>query len=588
MPDSIPSQPSQQRPASASRQSSYNHQTSSSSRPLEPVTRGRSPFLSMTPSSGPHSNPSSRPNSRPTSRSRPSSRAGSRPGSRPVSWLVQTNTEYANMFETYGGDHSHQDGHQYHETDASMTEKGAYQQQPPRSRPASVLEKYPAFTGKAESVKSVTSDAVVPTGNFVYQPREETEEEAAKRTVGPWKAAFLLGKAFVGTGVLFLPKAFLHGGVVFSCLMLAFVATVCCIAFLMLVQVRLVIRESFGDIGLVLYGKWMRWAILVAVAISQIGFCCAYLIFVAENIDAIVQTFTKCTFHGIESKYYILLPLVVLLPLVLIRRMAILSFPSMLSNLFIVLSIVYLWYFTINNIAHEGLGPNISLFNRDDFALFIGTAVFSYEGIGLVIPITESMAEPEKFPRVLAMTIAVVTLFFMSVGALGYLAFGSNTQTIVILNLPVTSAWTITIQILYSLAIILSVPLMLSPACKIIEHGIFGDRSGGQSMKIKMSKNVLRSLLITACAFISFGVGAASLDKFVSFVGSVACVPLCFIFPAMFHYKVCAKTMRAKIADLTLGAFGLLAMVFTLYITIKSWVSQATPDAELDRCSVFQ
>ncbi|KAF9974731.1 neutral amino acid transporter [Actinomortierella ambigua] len=556
---------SQQRPMSASRQSSYNHQTSSSPRPLEPVTRGRSPF-----------NSSSRPNSRPTSRSRP----GSRPGSRPVSWLVQTNTEYANMFETYGGDHTH--GENYQEGDASLTEKGA---QAPRSRPASVLEKYPEYSGHKSS--SVASDAIEVTEDFVYKPREETEEEKAKRTVGPWKAAFLLGKAFVGTGVLFLPKAFLHGGLAFSCFMLAFVAIVCCISFLMLVQVRLVIRESFGDMGLVLYGKWMRWAILFAVAISQIGFCCAYLIFVSQNIDAIVQTFTRCTFTGIESKYYILLTLVVLLPLVLIRRMSILSFPSMVSNIFIVLSIVYLWYYTINNMVDHGVGPNLSMFNSDDFALFIGTAVFSYEGIGLVIPITESMAEPEKFPKVLAMTIAVVTLFFMSVGALGYLAFGSNTQTIVILNLPVTSGWTITIQILYSLAIILSVPLMLSPASKILENGIFGDRSGGQSTKIKMLKNLTRTLLIIACAFVSFGVGAKSLDKFVSFVGSAFCVPLCFIFPAMFHYKVCAKNLATKIADIALGLFGFLAMIFTIYITIRSWVVQATPDADLDRCAVF-
>ncbi|KAG0259943.1 neutral amino acid transporter [Actinomortierella ambigua] len=568
------SQPSQQRPVSASRQSSFNHQ--SSTRPLEPVTRGRSPFLNMTSSSGGNSNPSSRPNSRPTSRSRP----GSRPGSRPVSWLVQTNTEYANMFETYGGDHSHEEHR--HEGDASMTEKGA---QAPRSRPASILEKYPTFTGKAESMHS---DAIEVSEDYTYRPREETEEEIAKRTVGPWKAAFLLGKAFVGTGVLFLPKAFLHGGLAFSCFMLAFVAVICTVSFLMLVKVRLVIRESFGDMGLVLYGKWMRLAILVAVAISQIGFCCAYLIFVSQNIDAIVQTFTRCTFTAIEPRFYILLPLIVLIPLVLIRRMSILSFPSMVSNVFIVLSIVYLWYYTIDSVVENGVGPNLSMFNGEEFAMFIGTAVFSYEGIGLVIPITESMAEPEKFPKVLAMTIAVVTLFFMSVGALGYLAFGSNTQTIVILNLPVTSGWTIAIQILYSLAIILSVPLMLSPASKILEQGIFGDRSGGQSNKIKMLKNLVRTLLIIVCALVSFGVGAKSLDKFVSFVGAAFCVPLCFIFPAMFHYKVCAKNIMTKIFDVILGLFGLVAMIFTVYITIRSWVVESTPDADLDRCAVFQ
>ncbi|KAI7823539.1 transmembrane amino acid transporter protein-domain-containing protein [Gamsiella multidivaricata] len=406
-------------------------------------------------------------------------------------------------------------------------------------------------------------------------------------TVTPLKASLLLGKAFVGTGVLFLPKAFMNGGILFSCLTLAFVAIICCIAFLMLVKVRLVVRESFQDIGLVLFGKYMRFAVLLSVALSQVGFCCAYLIFVSQNIDAVVQTFTKCTFHGIEQKYYILITLVILIPLVLIRRMSILSLPSMLANLFIIFGIVYLWYFSIHNLAENGVGPNITLFNRDDFALFIGTAVFSFEGIGLVIPITESMAEPEKFPRVLAITISVVAMIFMSVGALCYSSFGSNVQTIVVLNLPIKDGWTITVEILYSLAIILSVPLMLSPASKILEHGIFGAKSGALSTKVKMQKNVLRIALICVCALVSFGVGGPNLDKFVSFVGSVACMPLCFIFPAMFHYKACAKTLKAKIGDWIMGVVGIIAMVFTLYITIRSWVVVSAPDAAIDRCAAF-
>lgn len=204
-----------------------------------------------------------------------------------------------------------------------------------------------------------------------------------------------------------------------------------------------------------------------------------------------------------------------------------------------------------------------------------------------VIPITESMAEPEKFPRVLAMTITVVALIFMSVGALCYSAFGSNVQTIVILNLPIQDGWTVTVELLYSLAMILSIPLMLSPASKILEHGLFGTKSGGEIFKVKMQKNVLRTVLICVCAVISFVVGGPNLDKFVSFVGSVACMPLCFIFPAMFHYKTCAKTIKAKVLDIVLGFIGVVAMVFTLYITIRSWVTAASPDADIDRCSAF-
>ncbi|ORZ12447.1 transmembrane amino acid transporter protein-domain-containing protein [Lobosporangium transversale] len=415
------------------------------------------------------------------------------------------------------------------------------------------------------------------------------EQDVPRGTVSATKASLLLGKAFVGTGVLFLPRAFMNGGILFSCFMMIAVAFICCIAFLLLVRVRLIVRENFQNMGLVLFGKYMRLAVLLSVAISQIGFVCAYLIFISQNLFAVVQTFSKCQAdHIVQEKYYVLFPLVALIPLVLIRRMAVLSLPSMFANVFIIFGIIYLWYYSINELVHNGAGPNVALFNQNDFALLIGTAVFSFEGIGLIIPITESMAEPEKFPRVLAMTMTVVALIFGSVGALCYAAFGSNVQTVVLLNLPIQGGMTITVEILYSLAIILSVPLMLTPASKIIEFGIFGEKSGAEFFKVKMYKNALRTVLICICAVISLVIGSSNLDKFVAFIGSVACMPLCFIFPALFHYKACAKTMKEKAIDIALGIFGVAAMIFTLFITIRSWVVVGAPEAHLDRCSAFR
>lgn len=40
-----------------------------------------------------------------------------------------------------------------------------------------------------------------------------------------------------------------------------------------------------SDIGGVLYGPWMRIAILSSIAISQIGFVAAYTIFVSQNLQ---------------------------------------------------------------------------------------------------------------------------------------------------------------------------------------------------------------------------------------------------------------------------------------------------------------
>ncbi|KAG0375139.1 neutral amino acid transporter [Mortierella sp. AD032] len=534
-------------------------------------------------------NSGSNPGSRANSRSR-TSRPNSRPGSRPVSWLVSANSDYTSMYENYGGLRSRRTSDIDEGDIASVMEKGAGAGKLSRSpsHVTTVDEKNRPLdlTGRPGIVSQHPSYV----GTLVHEDGTssiKSNDEPPRGNVSAMRASLLLLKAFVGTGVLFLPNAFKNGGLLFSCITLAVVAFICCVAFLLLVKVRLVVQENFQDMGFVLYGKWMRLTVLWAVALSQMGFVCAYLIFVSENLFAVVQTFTKCDFTGIQEKFYILIPLVVLIPLVLIRRMALLSLPSMLANVFIIFGIVYLWYFSIDSLATHGVGPEIKLFNSESFALFLGTAVFSYEGIGLIIPITESMAEPEKFPRVLAITMTIVTAIFGSVGALCYSAFGNNIQTIVLMNLPVTGGMTITVELLYSLAIILSVPLMLSPASKIVESAIWGEKSGGRSFKVKMQKNAMRTLLICICAFVAFGVGGHSLDIFVSLIGSVACMPLCFIFPALFHYKACAKTWKAKALDIALGVIGVAAMIFTLYITIHSWIDPAEPQKKLDRCLAF-
>lgn len=130
------------------------------------------------------------------------------------------------------------------------------------------------------------------------------------------------------------------------------------------------------------------------------------------------------------------------------------------------------------------------------------------------------MKKPEKFPRVLFLVMIGITVVFTSMGALGYAAFGSKTETVVILNLPQDSKFVNGVQFLYSLAILLSTPLQLFPAIRIMENGIF-TRSGKANPLVKWQKNIFRCFVVLATALISWG-GADDLDKFVALIGSFA------------------------------------------------------------------
>lgn len=194
------------------------------------------------------------------------------------------------------------------------------------------------------------------------------------------------------------------------------------------------------------------------------------------------------------------------------------------------------------------------------------------------------MERPEKFPFVLTMGMLIVCVIYILIGTISYLAYGDRIQSAVIYNFPPDNSLTIAVQLLYSLAICLTAPLMLFPALKIIENGLFRKfRSGAESMGVKWTKNLYRISLCVLCAVVAFGIGGDNLDKFVSLVGSVACVPLCFIFPGMFHYKV-SKKVSEKVWDVALAVFGLGILVYTLYVSIDSFIYPAAVEPLAPYC----
>jgi proton-coupled amino acid transporter len=343
----------------------------------------------------------------------------------------------------------------------------------------------------------------------------------------PMNAALLLLKSFVGTGVLFLPRAYLNGGMLFSNLVLLGVAALSYYCFVLLVTSRLKVEGSFGDIGGILYGRWMRNLILFSIVISQIGFVAAYIVFTSENLQAFILAVSDCK-TLIEIKWLIIMQMVVFLPFSLLRDIGKLGFTALIADAFIVIGLAYLFYYDILTLNTQGLS-DIIMFNKKDWTLFIGTAIFTFEGIGLIIPIQESMKNPEKFPKVMFVIMIIITTLFITMGAVSYAAYGSKTETVVLLNLPQDNKLVNGVQFLYSLAILLSTPLQIFPAIRITENAFF-TKSGKYNPYIKWQKNIFRFFLVAVCAGIAWG-GADNLDKFVALVGNFACIPLVYIYP---------------------------------------------------------
>lgn len=401
-----------------------------------------------------------------------------------------------------------------------------------------------------------------------YLRRKSSKALRQKGNASTSKTFFVLLKAFIGTGIMFLPKAFNNGGILFSSLCLISVAAISMWAFHLLLKCRTNFGGSYGDIGQAIAGDRMRSIILASITLSQLGFVCTGLVFVADNWFSFLEAVThNANPLGVEA--LIALQAVLLIPLSFIRDISKLGFAATIADVFILFGLVYIWDYDISSLASRGMHPSVQLFNPAAYTLTIGASIFTFEGIGLIIPIHASMRHPEKFEPLLATVMLIITCIYTSVGALCYATFGSETQIEVINNFPQSSGLVNAVQLLYALAVLIGNPVQLFPAMRILEARLFGHRSGKKDPRIKWKKNAFRTGLVALCCAISIA-GSANLDRFVALIGSVACVPLVYVYPPFLHYRGVAETKAERAMDLGLVALGAVGMVYTTAVTISS------------------
>lgn len=384
------------------------------------------------------------------------------------------------------------------------------------------------------------------------------------------KTYFLLFKALVGSGILFLPKAFSNGGLLFSILTLNLFGFLTFICYLLLIYLKNHFKlSSFGELGFKTYGNPLKILILISILISQIGFVSTYILFATKNLSNLIN---------LTDFKLVMIQFLLLIPLMLIRKISKLSFVSLISSACIIIGLIIIFYYSIKDLVQSGVGPGIIQFNSNSWSMLIGVAVTSFEGIGLILPIESSMGNPKEFTKVLAISMIGITSLFSLTGIIGYLTFGETVQTIILLNLPYKNVSVQLILVLYSLAVFLTAPLQLFPAIKILEGLVFNSsmffkngklyNSGKFNNKIKWLKNIFRMLFIGAVCILAY-FNFDHIDKFVAFNGCFACIPLVYIYPPLIHYKSLStssfKLNCLKTFDLSLAFTGIILVIYSTY-----------------------
>ncbi|CAL8262231.1 unnamed protein product [Lota lota] len=435
--------------------------------------------------------------------------------------------------------------------------------------------------------------------------RSQRQYERIGETTGTsfFQTLIHLLKGNIGTGLLGLPLAVKHAGLVLGPISLLCMGIVAIHCMRLLVKCSHHLSErvnrpflSYGEavyIGLEnvpwlrRLAPWGRWTVNLFLIITQLGFCCVYFVFLSDNIKQVVEAANATTWDcqvnqnnqtalggtSFDSRIYMLFFLPAFILLVFTPNLKYLAPLSLLANLLMSCSLVLIYYYSFTNIE---LPINLPMVGKaKDYPLFFGMAIFAFEGIGVVLPLENNMQKPEGFSMVLYTGMGVVTFLYISLGTVGYMCFGDTIAGSITLNLP--NCWMYQIvKLLYSFGIFITFALQFYVPAEIMVPPVV-DRVSGRRRKIAVDLLMRAALVIFTCCL---AVLIPELDLVISLVGSVSSSFLALIFPPlldMLTFQAEGLSPLAIIRNVVISGVGLIGFVTGTYSAVLEIVTRNNP-----------
>lgn len=404
-------------------------------------------------------------------------------------------------------------------------------------------------------------------------------------------------KGNIGTGLLGLPLAVKNAGLVMGPLSLLVMGIVAVHCMRILVKCSHHLSAKLGKPFLtygdaVEYGmenvswlrnhsQWGRRLVNLFLIITQLGFCCVYFVFLSDNIKEVVEAANGTTGNcdtnqtavivpSYDSRLYMVFVLPFIILLVFTRNLKFLAPFSFVANVVMCASLVLIYYYCLTHIPNPVDLPMVG--RPIDYPLFFGTAIFAFEGIGVVLPLENKMQKPQSFGAVLYLGMGIVTFLYISLGTIGYICFGSHIGGSITLNLP--DCWMYqTVKLLYSFGIYITYALQFYVPAEILIPQAVARVDPRWELLVDLSIRV--GLVIFTCAL---AVLIPELDLVISLVGSVSSSALALIIPPVlqiltFHNEGLSNWVVLK--NIIISVFGLVGFVAGTYISIVEIISRS-------------
>uniref|UniRef100_A0A1L8EDA2 Putative amino acid transporter n=1 Tax=Haematobia irritans TaxID=7368 RepID=A0A1L8EDA2_HAEIR len=431
-------------------------------------------------------------------------------------------------------------------------------------------------------------------------PNDSQDVEASTKTrhkTSVYEAAVHLFKGSVGAGLFAMGDCYKNGGIIGSSILLPIIAVVCVHCEQMLIKGSILaveksktatfydypdtIEKCFeaGPVPFRRLSKIMKLVVEMFLCITQFGFCSIYFVFITENLHQILNSYGI----NISLSFTMLLCLLPAMIPSLLTNLKYISPVSALANFALLFGLVA----TLTLAFLDGPIPSPTerkmFTSGSQLALFFGTALFSYEGIALILPIRNSMKEPRHFDRrlgVLNISLFFITVLFMFTGFVSYTKWGEDVEGSITLNLDPNDKLSQAVKISAALGVFFGYPIQFFVMMKILWPPMKHNMACAQQRPITIQV-VFRFIMV----LMTFGVAllVPELHLFISLIGALCSTSLAFIFPVFIDFVVRAQTPKGLgtwvyLKNMAILIIALLGVVSGTYQSIREIVKAFQED----------